>query len=106
MGQAVKTVYLAGKMSGVPEWNFPAFNAKAEHLRELGWHVENPADNGLTEGYRWQDYMREALAQLVKCDYIYLLAGWETSRGAQLELHVAKQLGMTVMLEDFGNYAP
>jgi Domain of unknown function (DUF4406) len=39
-----KTIYLAGKMSGVKEFNFPAFHAEAARLRAEGHTVFNPAE--------------------------------------------------------------
>ena len=38
-------IYLAGPMTGLPEFNYPAFHAEAARLRQLGYHVENPAEN-------------------------------------------------------------
>lgn len=37
-------VYISGPMSGLPDLNFPAFNAAAQQLRELGLDAVNPAD--------------------------------------------------------------
>ena len=38
--------------------------------------------------------MRGAIAQLVTCDQVALLDGWQQSKGAQLEVHIAEQLGI------------
>ena len=35
-------VYLAGPMTGIAEFNFPAFDAAAAKLRDLGYVVFNP----------------------------------------------------------------
>ena len=32
-------------MTGLPDHNFPAFFEAAEHLKSLGWHPVNPAEN-------------------------------------------------------------
>ncbi|MCY1527250.1 hypothetical protein D9M68_623110 [compost metagenome] len=41
----MKRIYLAGPMTGLPEFNYPAFHAEAARLRALGYQVENPAEN-------------------------------------------------------------
>lgn len=43
----IKRIYLAGPMTGLPEFNYPAFHAEAARLRGLGYQVENPADHGV-----------------------------------------------------------
>lgn len=92
------TTYIAGPMTGLPEFNYPAFHAAAEELRAKGVEVENPAENDSgSSGKSWDFYIRLALTQLLKCDTILLLPGWETSRGAVLERHVAEALGMEVI---------
>lgn len=32
-------IYLCGPMTGLPEYNYPAFHAAAAELRAQGWHV-------------------------------------------------------------------
>lgn len=97
--QRAGTVYLSGPMTGLPEYNYPAFNAVAEKLRAQGYKVCNPADHGVVEGAVWADYLRADLAQLAMCETIHLLPGWWNSTGAQLELHIAQKLGMKVTKE-------
>lgn len=48
-------VYVAGPMTGIPDFNYPAFNAVADQLRAQGYEVENPADHGIVEGAQWAD---------------------------------------------------
>jgi len=36
--------YISGPMTGLPEHNFPAFNAAAAYYRERGFEVINPAE--------------------------------------------------------------
>lgn len=88
-------IYIAGKMTGEPDFNYPAFNAAASRLRALGFDVENPAECELPIGSPWQEFMRSGITQLMRCDQIVLLPGWEKSRGATLEYMLAMQLGMT-----------
>lgn len=91
----MKRLYLAGPMQGLPEHNFPAFNAEATRLRELGYTVVNPAE--LNEpGTPWVTCMRTDIRMLLLCDAIAMLPGWEKSRGANLEWMIATELGMPV----------
>lgn len=95
--QGAKRVYLAGPMSGMPDLNYPAFNAKAAELRARGWHVENPAENPAPPCGTWQGYMRMGVWQLMTCEAIYLLPGWASSKGASMEFSIAQQLGLEVI---------
>ena len=90
-------VYVAGPMTGIPDFNYPAFNAVADQLRALGYEVENPADHGIVEGAQWADYMAYDLTRLGLCGVIALLPDWEHSKGARLEVLIAERLGMTVV---------
>lgn len=89
-------IYISGPMSGLPALNFPAFHAEAARLRAMGHDVVNPAEINVPHPGTWQAAMRADIAALVTCDSILLLPGWEASRGATLELHIAQQLGMEV----------
>jgi len=90
-------VYVAGPMTGIEDFNYPAFNAVADQLRALGYEVENPADHGVVEGAQWADYMAYDLTRLGLCGVIALLPDWEKSQGARLEVLIAERLGMTVV---------
>ena len=96
MTQALKRIYIAGPMSGLPDFNYPAFHAAAAVLRAQGHHVENPAPTCGT----WQGYMRMSLRQIAACDCLCMLPGWRSSRGARIEHGLALDLGLEV--QDFG----
>lgn len=90
-------LYLAGPMTGIEDFNYPAFNAMADRLRAAGYEVENPADHGTVEGAVWADYMAYDLTRLGLCGMIALLPGWDLSQGARLEVMIAEHLGMRVV---------
>lgn len=92
----MKRVYIAGPMTGLPEFNFPAFHAAAVQLRARGFEVENPAENPTPECGSWLAYMRMAVVQVSKVDTLVLLPGWERSRGARVEFNLAVGLGLSV----------
>lgn len=86
-------VYISGPMTGLPEFNYPAFFAAEERLKERGHEVINPARPG-DEAWGWLEFMRRALCDLSEADAIHMLDGWEKSRGATLERHIADALGL------------
>jgi hypothetical protein len=105
--------YLAGPMSGIPQFNFPAFEEAAKVLRSRGMHIISPheedppemqaaawasPDGKLTAealaGHTWG----ETLARDVKLisdnvDGIVFLDRWWYSRGARLEAFVGLLTG-------------
>ena len=91
--------YIAGPMTGHPEFNHPAFHAKAAELRAQGLDVFNPAENGLPADASWSDHMRVDIRELTHCTHIYMLDGWQASKGARLENRIAHELGMMVLYE-------
>lgn len=92
-----KTVYVAGPMTGLPDWNYPAFHEASSALRSKGFVVFNPAEIPDGPSKTREQCMRTALKMLLQCDYIYLLPGWENSKGACLEFQVAEQIGAKVL---------
>lgn len=92
----MKRVYLAGQMTGKPDLNFPLFHAETARLRALGYDVVNPAEINADPSAGWLDCMRADIAQLVTCDEIATLPGWQASRGASLEVHIMMALGLPV----------
>ena len=85
-------LYISGPMTGLPSMNYPAFHVEAARLRELGYIVENPAENRFQPS--WHHYMRVAIRQMLTCDQVALLPGWKRSRGALIEHWIAIALGM------------
>ncbi|MBV6321932.1 DUF4406 domain-containing protein [Duganella violaceipulchra] len=110
------TLYLAGPMSGivdadgVPNLNFPLFNAEAARLRALGYTVVNPAEinGGAAElvacaamtpaelKAHWRKCMRRDIPAMMECDAIALLPNWFKSKGAKLEVRIGSDLDMPI----------
>lgn len=90
----MRRIYISGPMTGLPGFNYAAFNAEAARLRALGYHVENPAENPPQDS--WEAYIAVCIPQLLTCDTIALLPGWSESRGALWERYVASQEGITI----------
>ncbi len=112
-------LYVAGPMRGLPEFNFPAFDAAAEALIELGHSVFSPAARDRMTGFDPvgmdgnEDLsalgfsLREALAADVEfiaevSEAIIVLPGWQRSTGVHAEIALARALSIPVYeLEDF-----
>lgn len=100
-------IYIAGPMSGYPEFNFPAF-FQAEHtLKRQGWTVFNPANKeaekeldqeafatgdhvkATAAGFNFRECYLWDVSKVIEADAIYMLKGWESSPGAVGEHSVA-----------------
>jgi hypothetical protein len=84
-------------MTGVPDLNYPLFNATADMLTALGHTVENPASNEKpNDNPTWEDWMRLGITQLMRCNAMALLPGWRSSKGAGAEIWLAQTLGIPI----------
>jgi Domain of unknown function (DUF4406) len=112
-------IYIAGPMSGIKDYNFPAFAEATRDLRHEGWEVFSPAERDLKEyGPEIADSefgdisdakakgfdLRSALAADLdwiahNADAVYMLRGWETSLGAQTEWALARALKLEIYYE-------
>jgi hypothetical protein len=89
-------IYVAGPMTGVAEFNYPAFRAATALLEAAGHEVEDPSTNENPTPGDYHGWLRAGLRQLIECEGVALLAGWEASGGARLEVNVAATLGLRV----------
>lgn len=95
-------IYISGPISGMPDLNRDAFAKAAADLRAGGHVVVSPHEiisheRAEREGWEWSDYMREDIKALMTCDAIYMLEGWQLSKGARVERYIAQELGFTVV---------
>lgn len=103
-------VYIAGPMRGLPDWNFPAFDAAETRWRAAGHQPFSPAQidrvlqygpaDGSGNGGEGRAHLRHMIRLDIECilcaDAVALLPGWERSRGAAVELALAQFLGLKV----------
>lgn len=94
-------VYLSGPMSGQPEFGYPVFRVYAKRLREAGHEVIDPSENfGGDPSHERHEYMRLDVGHVLNAEAIALLPGWERSRGARLEVAIARELNLPVLDAD------
>lgn len=111
-------LYIAGPMTHIPQFNFPAFDAMAVALRESGYDVVSPAElddpvdraaalaspDGSHLSYgtgvkkTWGQFLARDVILIADgdavgpIDGIVVLPDWHKSRGARLETFVGRML--------------
>ena len=95
-----KKVYISGAIAHYDlKERMAAFGKAEKELAAQGYVPVNPFKNGLPQTADWREHMRRDIGLLLDCDGIYMLKGWELSKGAKLELDVASTCGIKVMFE-------
>ena len=93
-------LYISGPISNpnneIVKANIAAFNAAEIQLDAAGHSVINPVKNGVPDTSPWLDHMRADIKMLMDCDGVAYLPGWENSRGAKIEMELARALGFPV----------
>lgn len=94
-------IYISGKVTGTTDYLTRFGNAEAR-LSQEGYTVINPARvlDELPKDTTWRGYMLVALAMLLQADAVYMLSGWETSKGADIERLLAEYMGKEIMWEE------
>lgn len=104
------SIYVAGPMSGLPEFNFPAFFAAQSMLEAQGWKVYNPAAKdseakldpeavktgdalkAIAKGFDFREAFTWDMCRIIEGNGIYMLKGWEHSPGAVAEHACARAM--------------
>lgn len=110
-------IYLAGPMTGIPHFNYPAFNSASAALRFEGHEVFSPAEHDIAmfgkdisnpdgcavtaakdHGFDRRAALKADLAWICdNAEAIALLPGWENSSGAKAERALAVALNLEVL---------
>lgn len=93
-------IYISGKISGTDLTETrKRFAAAAKVTKKLGYEPVNPLENGLTEHDTWEAHITKDIATLLQCKAIYMLQGWQDSKGARIEHYIAIEIGLPIMYE-------
>ena len=99
---STKRCFISGPMTGKPDLNKPAFFEAEEKLRKAGFSVFNPARLGLEDGgFTDQMILGMDLTALSYCNYIYMLDGWSSSKGASAEWSYAISAGIEFVNDEW-----
>mgnify|MGYP003629619005 CR=1 FL=1 len=108
----MKQCYICGPMTGLPSFNFPAFHEADKNLTTLGWKCWNPAKmdiaadgidrdgmSGHEEVPNLKEIARRDVDAIFQCEMIYMLRGWENSKGARAEHALANWIGLEIIYQ-------
>lgn len=93
-------MYISGPITGDPDAR-TRFR-KAEDLKvNEGFEVMNPFDNGVNDESAWEEHMVADIRMLMLCDVIFMLKGWQSSKGARIEFKIAEEMGIDIQFESY-----
>jgi len=116
-----KIAYISGPISGLQNGNFDKFDLAQKELEKQGYIVVNPHEinkelyqkwasklddiSQSTQDEIWRDFMKSDIRHLTLCSCVFVLDGWEDSRGSRIEIFLAQKLGMKVYYcKDFSEF--
>ena len=101
--------YISGRITKNKHWQ-QDFSDAEKYLKKKYPHeyISNPLRldnlvNMVIKKPQYQHYILYDIKALIMCNRIYMLRGWWRSRGARLEYHIAKMLGLEIIFQKRGN---
>lgn len=96
-----KNVYICGPWYGENTYDrFKEFIHLSRMIRDRGFHPFFPPVFTLGEWPPRGEYMKHAMVNLLKCQYIYLIRGWQESSTAVAEYLTARFLDLKVLCDE------
>lgn len=112
-------VYVCAPMSDLPQLNIPAIQAATTRLRAMGYDAISPAEINADQAINqaglspqrkraiWMAAMRKCIPELITCDWLVALPGYDDSEGCGIEITLAMGLGIRCeTLSDFLSAPP
>lgn len=94
-----KRCYISGQISGIEDIAESIFESAEEVVSKLGYIPVNPMKIEHNHDKSWESFMREDIIKLMKCQVVYVLRNWRNSKGATIEVNLAKDLGIDIIFQ-------
>ena len=92
-------VFISGRVSGIGyKYAKRRFKEAQRLLEETGYIVVNPTKL-CRQNWGYWHCMVVCLFHLLFCRYVYVLSNWKNSRGAKIEVKIAKKLNKILFIE-------
>jgi len=100
MKKKPNSIYVSGPITNTAN-HVKEFKEAVEYLKQQGRKPLDPlqikpSQEMLSQSAEWAYYMKAAIKMLMEADGIYMLDGWEGSRGARIEHLLAQELNIPV----------
>lgn len=108
-----KKVYISGPMTGIENLNKFEFKKYEEKFKNLNFEVINPHNLFSKDEVKLMDdllkekkitfeehhsfFMKRDIKEMMNCDFLTVLNGWEKSKGANIEVYIARNLKMPIV---------
>lgn len=91
-------IYISGAITNVPHFKINFYEAEKKLKEEFpGSEVINPTMIVLPESCTHEDYMKIDFMLLDLCDAIYMMPGWDLSKGACMERGYAMAKDLNIL---------
>ena len=103
----MKSIYIAGKVSGLPiERVLKKFASAQSEIEDLGFKAINPIVVVNDWQCEWHTAMKKCIKALMDCDAVVVLDDYKTSDGAKIELELSKRMGILIFygVDDLTKY--
>lgn len=96
----IKKIYISGAITGTHDY-MQRFALAQKELEAQGYSVINPAlvNSNMPADTTYEEYMQMAFTMLDMAGSIYMLQGWEKSKGAKEEHHHALVTGRIIFYQ-------
>lgn len=94
-------VYISGKITGLEyQEAYKIFEDAEKEVRNMGGVPVNPMKLEHKPNADWYDFMEKDIAELLRCEGIYMLENWGNSKGARIEYSIATQMDLKIVFQN------